>query len=202
MSPEDAPDPLHHAIVAIGASGGQGMRDIEAVLAGLTPDLPAVVMVVLHRPVDRVSHLRDMLARTSALPVHVACGGERLHAGCCYIGEPAAHLTLAANAFGKLTNDPFNSQRNRTIDGLFRSVALHAGPSMIGVVLSGSLDDGARGLAAIHAAGGVTLVLTPENPRTPGMPENAIRYDGPIDLIGSAAEIAAEIVRRVSAGKG
>jgi chemotaxis response regulator CheB len=55
---------------------------------------------------------------------------------------------------------------------------------MIGVVLSGSLDDGSRGLAAIHDAGGMTMVLTPARPPQQGMPENAISYDGPIDLIG------------------
>ena len=70
----------------------------------------------------------------------------------------------------------------------------------MGVVLSGALDDGARGLAAIHAAGGVTMVVTPNRDgRRCGMPENAIGYDGPIDVIGSPSAIAREITRRLAA---
>jgi two-component system chemotaxis response regulator CheB len=64
---------------------------------------------------------------------------------------------------------------------------------MIGVVLSGSLDDGARGLAAIRRAGGRTMVLTPRVPAWRGMPENAIAYDGPVDVIGGPEEIAAAV---------
>ena len=64
---------------------------------------------------------------------------------------------------------------------------------MIGVVLSGSSDDGSRGLAAIHKAGGRTMVLTPATPQEPGMPENAIGYDGPIDVIGSPGRLAEAI---------
>jgi len=66
---------------------------------------------------------------------------------------------------------------------------------MIGVVLSGALDDGSRGLAAIHEAGGLTIVLTPGRSPERGMPENAISYDGPIDLIGDPLQIAEGICR-------
>jgi two-component system chemotaxis response regulator CheB len=68
---------------------------------------------------------------------------------------------------------------------------------MIGVVLSGSLDDGSRGLAAINAAGGLSMVLTPSAPPMKGMPENAINFDGPIDLIGSPITIAKGICEAV-----
>ena len=68
---------------------------------------------------------------------------------------------------------------------------------MIGVVLSGSLDDGSRGLEAIHHAGGLTMALLPEKGNARGMPENAISYDGPIDVIGNPQVIAAAIVQAV-----
>lgn len=91
-----------------------------------------------------------------------------------------------------------NGDRVSTVDLLFRSVAVHGGGRMIGVILSGALDDGARGLAAIHDAGGRTMVLTPlAFSPVDGMPENAISYDGPIDFIGSPLEIAAAIHRLV-----
>ena len=83
--------------------------------------------------------------------------------------------------------------RDRTVDPLFHSVAAHGQVCTIGIILSGSLDDGARGLAAIHAAGGLTMVLTPDVVAERGMPENTISYDGPIDVIGGPSQIAAAI---------
>jgi chemotaxis response regulator CheB len=182
-------------IIAIGASGSDGLDDIKALLAGFTDPLAAIVLVVLHRPWDLLSHLRDILARASHLPVVIATNGDGLQLGTCYIGEPAEHLTLAAKSRVHLLDDPTNSYRNRTIDALFRSVAAHAGSRMIGVVLSGSLDDGSRGLAAIKAAGGTTMVLTPNRRGGRGMPENAINYGGPIHKIGTPEQIAEEIDR-------
>ncbi len=131
------------------------------------------------------------------MPVVVATDGEKLRPGVCYIGEPAAHLTLRASGYGHLTPDHERVYRNRTVDLLFKSVALHSGRRGIGVVLSGSLDDGSRGIEAIHEAGGLTMVLA-RNPRHAGMPENAISYDGPIDCIGSTDEIARAILDAVS----
>ncbi|MCJ2039055.1 chemotaxis protein CheB [Methylobacterium sp. J-059] len=186
--------------VAVGASGAEGLTDIKALLQVLPPDLPAAVLIVLHRSWDHISHLREVLARDSNLPIVIAAQGERFEAGMAYIGKPADHLTLAARSFGEIVDDPHRLHGNRTVDLLFKSVAVHGGHRMIGVVLSGSLDDGARGLAAIHAAGGLTMVLTPGTPRRPGMPENAIDYDGPIDVIGSPADLAGAIERAVRYG--
>jgi two-component system, chemotaxis family, protein-glutamate methylesterase/glutaminase len=177
-------------VVAIGASGSEGLEDIKELLAALPPTLAAVVLVVLHRLWDHPTQLRTVLARASRLPVVIAAQGERFEAGTVYIGEPAEHLTLAANSFSDLIDDPERHYGGRTVDLLFKSVAAWAGTRMIGVVLSGSLDDGSRGLAAIHAAGGITMVLTPAHEREKGMPENAISFDGPIDLIGGPQRIA------------
>src|SRR5206468_4325307 len=119
-------------------------------------------------------------------------------AGCCYIGEPDDHLSLAAKSNVRLVEGTHDKHRNRTVDILFNSVAAHAKRRAIGVVLSGSLDDGSRGLAAIAHAGGATMVLTKQGMAEYGMPENAAGYNGPIDVLGSATIIAREIVRRVS----
>jgi two-component system chemotaxis response regulator CheB len=177
-------------IVAIGASGATGLDDIRELLGALPKALPAIVMVVLHRPWDRPTNLRAVLDRTSALPVVTASQGEHVKTGTVYIGGPSEHLTLAADSFGVLISDPDRDHGNRTVDLLFASVAEYAGARMIGVVLSGALDDGSRGLATIHKAGGSTMVLTPSLAPGRGMPENAIGYDGPIDLIGNPTQIA------------
>jgi chemotaxis response regulator CheB len=188
--------PLPYFIV-IGASGSEGLNDIQAVLGALPQPLAAVVMVVLHRPSDRISSLRDVLARASSMPVLVAEDAGELKPGTCYIGEPDGHLTLVARNMAHLVPGSGNVLRNRTIDTLFLSVARHAGPQAVGIVLSGSLSDGSRGLAAIHAAKGFTMVLDPgHKPR--GMQQNAIDYDGPINFIGGAKQIAVLIGKLVS----
>ncbi len=186
-------------IIAIGASGDEGLRDIRTLLGLLDPNDVAVVMVVLHRRFDGPSHLRQVLQAGTKMPVIVADDGEKLAPGCCYIGEPAAHLTLLARSFVDIIPDPERRHRNRTVDLLFRSVAAVAGPRGIGVILSGALDDGSRGIEAMHKAGGRTMVLLRE-PRTPGMPENAIAYDGPVDCVGATTEIAAAIRKILAAG--
>lgn len=188
---------MSHWYVAIGASGGDGLDDIKEVLRNLPAPLNAVVLIVLHRLWDARSKLAEVLARSSQMPVKIARDGEKFEVGTVYVGEPADHLTLAKNSFGLLIDDPGRHHGNRTIDLLFRSVAAHGGIRMIGVILSGSLDDGSRGLAAIKAAGGLSMVLTPSAPPTKGMPENAINFDGPIDLIGNPITIAKGICQAV-----
>ncbi len=88
-----------------------------------------------------------------------------------------------------LLKDPRRLHRNRTVDLLFRSVAAHGGKRIIGVKLSGSLDDGSRGLAAINQAGGLSMVLTPVTLKGLNMPQNAIDYGDPIDLIGARMKL-------------
>ena len=175
--------------VAIGASGSEGLGDIKDVLAGLTPLLDAIVMIVLHRPSDRISRLQRILARHAHMPIVIASEAESMSPSVCYIGEPDGHLTLTNAHVAHLVPGSGNRMRNQTIDMLFKSLADHAGQRTIGIVLSGALSDGSRGLAAIHDAGGLTMVLYPDGkPR--GMQQNAIEYDGTINLIGSAGDIA------------
>lgn len=176
--------------VAVGASGVEGLKDIGELLAALPASLAATVLIVLHRPWDKISQLRAVLGQASAMPVLIARDGERFMSGVVYVGEPAEHLTLAARSFGALVHDPNRSHGNRTVDLLFRSVAEHGGRRTIGVVLSGALDDGARGLAAIHHAGGLTMVVATNSHLWKGMPENAVAYDGPVSMVGTPGQIA------------
>ena len=178
--------------VAIGASGAEGLDDIKTLLNLLLSPVHAVVMIVLHRPSDQMSHLREVLARGSRMKIVLADEAEILEEGTCYIGEPDGHLTLMDTHLAHLVPGARDRLRGRTIDVLFKSLAVHAGTRATCIILSGALDDGSRGLAAIHAAGGLTMVLDPgQKPR--GMQQNAIDYDGPISLVGTAEEIAAAI---------
>lgn len=174
--------------IAIGASGANGLRDLRDLLHEWS-HLDAVVMIVLHRPWTAVSHLQDILQRSCRMPVVIANESERLRPGRVYLGEPSNHLMMVANALGSLHPDPHRIHRNRTVDLLFNSLATYGGQRIIGVVLSGALDDGSRGMKAINEAGGRTVVVTPDRLMS-GMPENAISYDGPIDVIGDVPTIA------------
>lgn len=174
--------------VAVGASGSEGLEDLCELLHEWT-SLDAVVLIVLHRPWDTISHLREVLQRSSRMPVIVASRDESLQSGHVYIGETASHLTLVSQTEGTITSDPARMHRNRTVDLLFNSLAEYGGTRIIGIVLAGSLDDGSRGLAAIHNAGGDTMVVTADKSLS-DMPGNAISYDGTVDVIGDIQTIA------------
>jgi two-component system chemotaxis response regulator CheB len=177
--------------VVIGASGSEGIQQLSDLLAGLPPRLPAVVLVVLHRPFDRPSHLREVLGRWSTLPVRIAEAGESFEDGACYIGEPAEHLAMGPFLNAELVAD--HQYRNRTVDLLFKTVAAQAGPRTIGVVLAGALSDGAEGLAAIRRAGGAALVQDPEFVVCRDMPAAALRAVPDAEALPSAGRIAARI---------
>jgi two-component system, chemotaxis family, protein-glutamate methylesterase/glutaminase len=181
-------------IVAIGASAG-GVKAISSLLEQLPCDLPAAILVVLHRPPERVSLLQRILSEKCKLHVVVLQNGELLRQGTCFIGEPDLHLTVSPDLRVHLLADGFYRAHN--IDALFCSLARHAGRRTIGIVLSGMLKDGVLGLKAIKEAGGVALVQSPEESEYSELPNNAIKFNGPIDLIAPVDVLAQEICRLV-----
>jgi two-component system chemotaxis response regulator CheB len=136
-------------IVAIGASAG-GIQALSKLLRLLPADLPATVLVTVHRPVARDSQLQQVLASANHLPVVIAKQGERLHGRKCYMGTPSLHLTVGPGLVARLVHDGF--YRGHNIDLLFGSLARNAGPRTVGVLLSGLLKDGSQGLAALKEA--------------------------------------------------
>jgi two-component system chemotaxis response regulator CheB len=178
-------------IVAVGASAG-GVEAVIRLLARLPGDLPAIVLVVVHRHKRRSSHLQSVIRRYANMPVVVPSEGERLHPGVCYLGSMERHLTVGPGATASLR--PAASQGRSSIDTLFLSLARHAGPRTIALVLSGLLDDGARGLAAIREAGGVTLVQDPNEAAFKEMPQSAIDL-GPVDCIAGIEDLARQVCR-------
>jgi two-component system chemotaxis response regulator CheB len=184
--------PDHPDIIAIGASAG-GVEAISQLLALLPGDLPASVLVVLHRSIEHKSRFHQILESKGKMRVVIARDGEPLRHGVCYLGEPTMHLTVAAHSrIHLLANGSYSTH---CIDALFCSLAQHAGQRTIGVILSGTLRDGSLGLQAVKEAGGITLVQSPAEAAYAQMPVNAIRYDGPVDLIASIGELATEICR-------
>ena len=181
-------------IIAIGASAG-GVEAISSLMRQLPADLPASVLIVLHRPPLKTSYLPEIIRRNTRMKVALANNGSPLEPGVCLISPPDRHLTVTPNLHVHLFPDGLYRAGN--IDLLFHSLAKFAGPNTIGVVLSGGLCDGTLGLKAIKHAGGISLVQSPSEAPFPDMPENAIRHDGAIDLIGPVATLGEEICRRL-----
>ena len=180
----------HRDVIAIGASAG-GVEALRAVVAGLPDDLPAAVLVVLHVPRTGQSALASILARVSSLPVRPAVDGEMLRHSRVYVAPVDRHLLLLGNRI-RLSRGPTENGHRPAIDPLFRSVARAFGPRAVGVVLSGSRDDGAAGLAAIAARGGTTVVQDPSDAVFPAMPRAALEQVVP-DRVLPVAQIGAAL---------
>ena len=173
-------------VVAVGASAG-GVEALRAVVAGLPPDYPGAVLVVLHMPRDAPSALPAILHRSGPLPAATAADGETVRTSRIYVA-PNDHHLLVLDGHIRLTRGPAENGHRPAIDPLFRSVARAFGRRAIGVVLSGSRDDGAAGLATIAARGGATLVQDPADALYPWMPRAAIAHTHP-DTIAPAAKL-------------
>jgi two-component system chemotaxis response regulator CheB len=162
----------HRDLVAVGASAG-GVEALRALAAGLPAGYPGVVMVVLHVPRFSPSALPGILARSGPLPASAARDGEAVRAGQIYVA-PADHHLLLTDGHLRLSRGPAENGHRPAVDPLFRSVARAAGQRAIGVVLSGSRDDGAAGLATIAARGGTAVVQDPREALHPWMPRAAL----------------------------
>jgi two-component system chemotaxis response regulator CheB len=164
--------PNGHDIVVIGASAG-GVEALVRVVAGLPRDFGAAVFVVLHMPADVPSALASILSRSGALRADIARDGEPIMSGRIYVPEPNRHLVLQPGRV-RLTAGPRENSARPSVDMLFRSAARTYGRRVVGVVLSGTLRDGALGLATIKQRNGVTMVQDPAEALFAGMPESAL----------------------------
>ncbi|WP_439370906.1 chemotaxis protein CheB [Bradyrhizobium sp. DASA03120] len=159
-------------IIVIGGSSG-ATAPLKRILADLHPDVPAAVFIVLHLPAQGIGILSTVAAGVGRLPVHQAQDGMKFERGHVYLGAPDHHLLLSGDHI-RLGRGPRENMVRPAIDALFRSAALHHGPRVIGVVLSGLLSDGASGLNAIKRCGGMALVQDPLEAIAAEMPQRAL----------------------------
>ena len=161
-------------MVVVGASSG-GIEALRELIRGLPEDFAAAVCVVLHTSPQAPGILDAILSRAGVLPAHNARDRERLRAGRIYVAPPDCHLLVEPGRV-RVTKGPRENRFRPAIDPLFRSAAQVYGPGVIGVILTGNLDDGTAGLWAIKQLGGTSVVQDPDDALFPAMPQNALRH--------------------------
>jgi two-component system chemotaxis response regulator CheB len=203
-TPAPAPAPLTpaQAVVVVAASAG-GVQALTRLAAGLSADMRAAILVVLHIPPRAESRLPEILSRVGPLQASRAVDGESLLPGTFAIAVPDRHLLISDGRM-RVVDGPRENRVRPAADPLFRSAAREYGDGTIGVVLSGTLDDGAAGLAEIHAAGGMTLVQDPLDALADGMPLAAIENVA-VDHVATADRIGAllpQLAERIATREG
>lgn len=182
-------------IIVIGASAG-GLEALKGLLHRLPADFSAALLVVTHVSAHTPSLLGPILSRCGPLPVLEASERRPIEAGHVYVGIPNRHL-LVDGAVMRLSRGPKENRFRPAIDALFRSAAYTQGPRVVGVVLTGQLDDGTAGLWTIKDRGGVTVVQSPRDAQYPSMPMSALQHvtvDHVVDL-AALPELLIELSR-------
>jgi two-component system chemotaxis response regulator CheB len=180
-----------HDIMVVGTSAG-GVEALKIVVGGLPRDLPAALFIVLHLLPQRRSVLAQLLSRAGPLPATQAVSGEAITRGHIYVAPPDHHLRVEPGHV-RCTHGPEEHRCRPAVDVLFRSAADAYGPRVVGVVLTGMLDDGTAGLRAIKDHGGVAIVQAPQEALYASMPWNALQRVA-IDYCLPLAELAPALV--------
>jgi two-component system chemotaxis response regulator CheB len=173
-------------IIVVGASAG-GVEALRTFAGSLPEDLPAAVFIVLHLPAQYPSHLAAILGRSGPLPVADAVDGGEIQRGNIYVAPPGFHLLVGAE-FMSVARGPRINRSRPSIDLLFQSASASYGARVIGVLLSGMLDDGTRGLATIKRRGGCVVVQDPDEALFASMPRSAVQNVS-VDRILPVAEM-------------
>lgn len=191
---DSAAVPERRDLVVIGASAG-GVETLMRVVADLPRTLSAAVCIVLHIAPESPSALAGILARAGRLPCRPAGDGDPLVPGEILVAPPNRHLVIEDDRV-RLTIGPRENNHRPAVDALFRTAAQEHGNRVLGVVLTGTRDDGTAGLAVIKAQGGAAIVQDPADALYPGMPANALRNVS-VDAVLPSSEIARAIERMV-----
>lgn len=182
-------------IIAIGASAG-GIDALRTLVATLPSGLPASLLIVQHLSPTSPGMLPEILDRAGPLAAVSAQDEETLEPAKIYVAPPDRHLLVGEDGRLRLSRGPKENLARPAVDPLFRSAALVFGPRLIGVVLTGYLDDGTAGLQAIKLCGGAAIVQDPKEALAPGMPSSALR-NVHVDYCLPLVEIGPQLVRMI-----
>src|SRR6266852_1579977 len=177
-----------HDNIVVGASAG-GVEALRLLVGKLPQDLPAAVLVVLHVSPEHKSILPSILTGAGPLAAKHAEDGEALEPGRIYVAPPGRHMVVDDGVV-RLTRSPAEGGHRPAIDTLFRTAARFHGARVVGVILSGALDDGTAGLVAVKQRGGVAVVQDPDEALCADMPRSALS-NVKVDHCLPTAQIAA-----------
>jgi two-component system chemotaxis response regulator CheB len=183
--------------VVIGASAG-GVQALAQLLPAFPQGTAASIFVVLHLPRDRPSLLAEVFTPKCALKVREAQDKEPVAPGTVYFAPSNYHLLVDQGPQLALSADDLVHHSRPSIDVLFESAADVYGGRLLGVLLTGANEDGAEGLAAVHDAGGITVVQEPETAQASTMVLSAIQLRAP-DFVLPLGRIA-ELLQTVGRG--
>ena len=182
-------------IVTIGGSAGS-VEIFQRIVERLPANLPAAVFVVPHLSPRTKSYLAEILGERSRLPACQVTDGQTIEHGRIYVAPPDRHLMIAEGHI-HLMRGPKEGLHRPSINVTFRSAATTYGSRVIGVLVSGLLDDGAAGIWEIAQRGGTTIVQNPDEATYPSMPQSALQ-DAAVDYKLSASQIGEVITGLVT----
>lgn len=182
---------MAHRIVVIGGSAGS-LQVLQAILAKLPWDFRASIFVVFHTGEDSPGLLPEILNRSSKLPVMYAFNDAEILPSRVSIAPSGRKHMMLDRGRVLLKPGPRENRSRPSIDALFRSAAFAYGSEVVGVVLTGNLDDGSAGLAAIKKRGGIAIVQDPDEAMAPSMPARAIEATD-VDFVLRAEQIGPKL---------
>jgi len=180
-------------VVVIGSSMG-GVEALKELVAQFPQDLPASVSIVQHIADSSPGVLASILEDRGPLPAFTAEDGMALERGRIYVAPANRHLLVTPDCI-RVVFGPRENRSRPAIDPLFRTAAVHFRSRVIGVVLTGLLDDGASGLQAIVRCGGTAVVQSPDDAAYPEMPKRALQYVEAAARVADLGDIGPLIVR-------
>jgi two-component system chemotaxis response regulator CheB len=190
---ETAPDTARDVIVIGGSAGALSV--LQQILGALPADFPAAVFVVIHQSQSQPGRLPEILARCGALAAEHAIDGAAIELGHVYVAPPDHHLLVERGRM-RLSRGPKENRFRPSIDPLFRTAARVYGPQVIGLILSGLLDDGTLGMMRVKQFGGMTIAQDPLTADSADMPASAIRNVA-CDFILKPEQIAGTLTQLV-----
>ncbi|MGF7214767.1 two-component system chemotaxis response regulator CheB [Spirosoma lacussanchae] len=186
---------IKRTIIVVGTSAG-GVSALQELVAGFPADLGASIFVVQHVSADAPSFLPAILSRAGKLPASHPQDGDPIQPGHIYIAPPDFHLLIEQGRV-LVRKGPKENRFRPSIDALFRSAAYTYGPRVIGVVLTGLLNDGTSGMWSVKRMGGVCVIQEPDDALYPSMPASVLEYVD-VDYTVPLAEIASTLCRLIA----
>ncbi|MET3112819.1 two-component system chemotaxis response regulator CheB [Pedobacter sp. CG_S7] len=191
----------HKKVVVIGTSAG-GLNALIKLISQLQDNFEAPILVVQHISADATGNvLLDSMNKKSNLKCSHAVNGTKLESGHLYLAPSDHHLMIDENEHILITKGAQENRSRPAIDPLFRSAAVVFRNDVIGILLTGYLDDGTAGMVAIKRCGGVCIVQDPQDAEYPDMPKNALNQ-AKIDYCLPIAEMGGLLYQLISMKSG